>query len=218
MNQKQRRVILAIAFPVIVLAAGFSVYAHLCLGGFQPTTGIQTAVPSGPNYTKVEEGLYLGGRVPEPPPGTQAVLNLCEFKDEFHAEVQQWSPILNFETPSLGWLKDQVDFIGQQRRAGLTTFVHCFGGIDRSAMVVTAYEMHRRGWTRDQALDFVRSQRPDVQPNDSYMRLLLEWEKDVQKRQQSWFSRRLFELIHQRPQKRLRISDDADGLRAAAIG
>src|SRR5262245_23693538 len=28
-----------------------------------------------PNYTLIEKGLYMGGDVPKPPPGTKAVLN-----------------------------------------------------------------------------------------------------------------------------------------------
>ena len=33
------------------------------------------------NYSLIEEGLYMGGDVARPPPGTKAVLNLCEKKD-----------------------------------------------------------------------------------------------------------------------------------------
>ena len=37
--------------------------------------------------------LYLGAQVDEPPPGTKAVLNLCEFEDRYQAEVYRHEPI-----------------------------------------------------------------------------------------------------------------------------
>jgi hypothetical protein len=43
-----------------------------------------------PNYTRIDEGLWLGGFVAEPPPGTSAVLNLCETDDPFQTEVHRW--------------------------------------------------------------------------------------------------------------------------------
>ncbi len=43
-------------------------------------------------------------------------------------------------------------------------------------MVVTAYEMYKNHWTRDEALAFVRSKRPEVRPNPAFMRRLHEWE------------------------------------------
>ena len=82
-----------------------------------------------PNYSLIEEGFYLGGRVPAPPPGTRAVLNLCETEDAFQVEVQRWEPIHDAEpAPSLNWLQRQVEFIDRQRQAGLPLFVHCLNG------------------------------------------------------------------------------------------
>src|SRR5262249_44543387 len=67
-------------------------------------------------YSRIEEGLYLGGRVLEPPPGTRAVLNLCENDDLYRAEVHEWQPIHDAEpAPSLEWLRRQVEFIDAQR-------------------------------------------------------------------------------------------------------
>ncbi len=34
-------------------------------------------------------------------------------------------------------------------------------------------------WTRDQALEFLRSRRPGVRPNPAFMELLLEWERSL---------------------------------------
>src|SRR5262245_58388021 len=72
-----------------------------------------------PNYSRIEEGLYLGGFVMKPPSGTRAVLNLCESEDPYQAEVHRWQPIDDAEpAPSIAWLRDQVQFIDEQRRNG----------------------------------------------------------------------------------------------------
>jgi protein-tyrosine phosphatase len=42
---------------------------------------------------------------------------------------------------------------------------------------VVAYYMFRNGWSRDEAMGFVRSQRPGPRPNPAFMQLLLEWER-----------------------------------------
>jgi len=130
-----------------------------------------------PNYSCIEAGLYLGGRVSEPPPGTRAVLNLCEVEDAYRTEVQRWEPIRDAEpAPSLDWLRQQVEFIDRQRRAGLPVYVHCHAGISRGGMVTVAYLMWRNGWPRDEALRFVCSRREGVRPNPAFMDLLQEWE------------------------------------------
>jgi hypothetical protein len=132
------------------------------------------------NYSLIEDGLYMGGDVAAPPWGTRAVLNLCEQDDPYRTEVYAWEPIPDAEpAPDLDWLRRQVEWVEARRRAGLTTFVHCRAGVSRSGMVVTAYEMAKHRWTRDEALAFVRSKRPGVRPNPAFMERLLEWERAV---------------------------------------
>jgi hypothetical protein len=134
------------------------------------------------NYSLIEDGLYLGGSVTEPPPGTRAVLNVGESEDSYRAEVHRWQPIRDAApAPSIDWLRQQVEFVDQQRRAGLPAYVHCQAGISRGGMVVTAYLMARDGLTRDQALALIRTRRPMVRPNPAFMNLLLEWQEVVKK-------------------------------------
>jgi len=133
-----------------------------------------------PNYSRIEDGLYLGGYVAEPPPGTRAVLNLCEAEDPYSAEVHRWAAIPDAEpAPSLVWLREQVAFIDTQRQAGLLVYVHCRNGVSRSGMVVVAYVMSKNGWSRYEALEFVRTKRPGVRPNPAFTPLLAEWETVV---------------------------------------
>ena len=134
----------------------------------------------GPNYSRIEDGLYLGGRVQEPPSGTQAVLNLCEVEDSYQATIHRWEPIHDgAPAPRIEWLRQQVEFIDSQCRAGRPIYVHCHAGVSRGGMIVVAYEMFKHRWTRDEALAFVRTRRPVVNPNPAFMRLLLEWEQLV---------------------------------------
>ena len=132
------------------------------------------------NYTQIEAGLYMGGSVAEPPPHTEAVLNLCEMKDSYECVVHVWDPIRDSApAPKIEWLKEKVAFVEAQQNAGRTTFVHCFQGASRSGLVVTAYLMRKHHWTRDKAMAFIRTKRPQLRPNPAFMELLREWEASI---------------------------------------
>jgi hypothetical protein len=134
-------------------------------------------------YCRVEDGLYIGESVDTPPPGTSAVVNLCGREDRYRAEAALWEPVFERgREPSLEWLRRVVGFIDAQRRTGRTTYVHCLAGMNRSGAAVTAYLMSEHGWGRDEALAFVRSRRPQVQPNPTLLRLLGEWEQELASR------------------------------------
>ena len=154
---------------LLLILAGGVVSVHLL---------VEILTREGPNYSPIEPGLYLGGLVPQPPPGTGAVLNLCEAQDPYEAQVHCWLPIADAEpAPDLAWLGEQVAWVEGHRRAGRVVFVHCRNGVSRSGMVVVAYLMARHGWTRDEALEKVREKRPIVRPHPAFMRLLSEWEQ-----------------------------------------
>jgi Dual specificity phosphatase, catalytic domain len=140
-----------------------------------------TGTPAEPNYSQVEDGLYIGGAVQQPPPGTRAVLNLCEIEDPYHCEIHPWPSHKIPDAapaPSIEWLREQVNFVDEQRRAGLPVYIHCAAGVSRAAMVTTAYLMFKNNWTRDEALAFLRTKRPQVNPNPAFMELLKQWERE----------------------------------------
>lgn len=131
-------------------------------------------------YAKVEDGLYIGSAVDRPPSGTQAVVNLCGRPDPYSMEHAMWEPVFEGgKEPTLEWLRRVVAFIAEQRAANRTTFVHCMAGMNRSGAVVTAYLMQAHGWGRDEALAYLQSKRPEVQPNPTLMRLLANWEQSL---------------------------------------
>jgi protein-tyrosine phosphatase len=128
-------------------------------------------------YCLIEDGLFIGSSVNQPPLGIKAVVNLCGREDPYQVDASLWEPVFEGSAePNLEWLGRVVEFIAVQRQAGRPTYVHCLAGMNRSGAVVTAYLMHEHGWGRDDALAFVREKRPVVQPNPTLMRLLAEWE------------------------------------------
>ncbi len=136
--------------------------------------------PDPPNYSRIEEGLFMGGWLDEPPPGVTAVLNLCEREDAQQSPAHSWTPIEDAApAPTLAWLGERVAFVESHRHAGRSVYVHCLAGISRSGLVTVAYLMKKCGWTRDAALAYVRENRPVASPNPAFMELLLEWEKSL---------------------------------------
>jgi hypothetical protein len=161
-------------WPVLILLL-------LIIGAAAVNLGIGLRNREPPNWSKMEDGLYLGGRVLEPPPGTDAVLNLNEIEDPYRAETHRWEPIRDSApAPSIDWLREQVEFVEAERAAGKTVYVHCTAGVSRGAMVVVAYYMAHMGWTRDEALAFVKERRSIIRPNKAFMELLLVWEHVLQ--------------------------------------
>jgi hypothetical protein len=131
-------------------------------------------------FALIERNLYVGPIVEVPPPGTDVVVNLCEVDDPYRCEVHLWKPIRNGEpSPPMAWLRTQVDFLEAQHREGKTIFVHCLGGHSRSVLVVAAYLMHRHGWSRDRALEYIRVRHPMAAPHRVFMDSLLEWEQTL---------------------------------------
>ena len=166
-------------WPILLVLVAASAVGIVHLAAW---SGPRMSPPYSGSYDQIEDGLYLGGYVREPPPGVEAVLNLCELEDQYRARIHEWQPIHDAApAPCLDWLRRQVEFVDRQRRAGREVFVHCHAGVSRSCMVVAAYLMSHHGWPRDKALEFVRTRRPGVRPNPAFMVLLQEWEKAIKK-------------------------------------
>src|SRR5215470_1551119 len=122
-----------------VLIATLLACGATCVGLFQL---VQYFAEQELNYSRIEDGFYMGGHVRKPPRRTRAVLNLCEVEDWYQCDIHVWEPIRDAEpAPDLAWLRRMVEFIDAQRRAGKTVFVHCLNGVSRSGMVVVAYLM-----------------------------------------------------------------------------
>jgi hypothetical protein len=72
--------------------------------------------------------------------------------------------------------EDSLDRLVARRRSVL---VVCAMGISRSASVVAAFLIKHLNMTRDEALALVASKRPQVSPNEGFLRQLLEFESQT---------------------------------------
>ena len=181
MGESEKRRALVPRLWLLMKLSLLSLLALLATGCPAPVLFSQRFAPA--NYTRIDEGLYVGGSVDRPPPGTRAVLNLTTTRDPYRCEVRVWEAIPDAgPAPDLDWLAERVLFIAEQRRAGRTTYVHCSAGRSRSAFVTAAYLMYRYDWSRDRALAYLRSQRPITRPNPAFVDRLLDWERELNRR------------------------------------
>jgi protein-tyrosine phosphatase len=75
------------------------------------------------------------------------------------------------------WMKAHID---EQR----VVYVHCKSGIGRSASVVAAYFMKHRHMGAQDAVAFIRRQRPEIfRPSSAQMRSLLDYETTIRTEQ-----------------------------------
>lgn len=129
-------------------------------------------------WHKIEEGLYVGKWVRVPPPEVQAVLNLCERRNQYRLEANFHEPIKDVgDPPSLIWLERMVSLIAEQRDQGRTVYVHCMAGVSRSGLVAAAWLMREHNWTRKEAMELLRAQRPKINPRPAFRELLKKWEQ-----------------------------------------
>src|SRR6185437_12263998 len=107
---KSRQKKLWIAFAITAICAGtfhFAEYRSTGTSIFlrRISTTARRHFDSSPNYSKIEDGLWMGGYVYEPPAGTQAVLNLCESKDLYEVKSSKMETIPDGPpAPSIEWL------------------------------------------------------------------------------------------------------------------
>jgi len=78
-----------------------------------------------------------------------------------------------------GHLQRGIDYIADAKAKHEKVLVHCFAGLSRSASLVCAYLMRENRWTYAQSLDFVRAARPNVCPNEGFVRQLIAYEQDL---------------------------------------
>jgi len=154
---------------------------HLILPSHPPSASSrpQSAIPG---------ALYLGS--------ITAVLDPSILKEhDIHHLVQvldvPWLPayeedgyecyrldILDTESQDLRpHLEDTVEDIDSALRRGRNVLVHCQQGVSRSAAIVIAYLIRKRGMSFDSAVAFVRQRRPCIKPNSGFVRCLREWER-----------------------------------------
>lgn len=67
-------------------------------------------------------------------------------------------------------------FIDEAKREGCGVLVHCFAGRSRSVTVIVAYLMRTHHMSLSEALELVRSKRPQAAPNKGFLLQLQNYE------------------------------------------
>ncbi|KNA22757.1 hypothetical protein SOVF_031510 isoform B [Spinacia oleracea] len=83
------------------------------------------------------------------------------------------------DTDLCQYFDECIDFIEEAKRSGGGVFVHCFVGRSRSVTIILAYLIKKRGMILSQALEYVRSKRPQASPNAGFIKQLQKYEQSL---------------------------------------
>ncbi|KAM7256271.1 hypothetical protein ACFE04_012012 [Oxalis oulophora] len=109
---------------------------------------------------------------------TVATIKGSPFPNDFTYKIIE---VMDIGSTNLAQYFDECfEFIEGAKRSGGGVLVHCFMGISRSVTVVVAYLMKKHGMSMSQALEIVKTKRPQAAPNHGFMTQLLLLEKSLQ--------------------------------------
>ncbi|KAK3440880.1 hypothetical protein EUGRSUZ_B01140 [Eucalyptus grandis] len=138
---------------------------------------------------KIEEGLFLGSVGAAKNKDALKHLNVMHvlivasalepaYPDDFVYKVIK---VTDREDTNIRECFDECfEFIDEAKRLGGGVLVHCFVGKSRSVTIVVAYLMKKHGMSLSQALEHVKSRRPQASPNSGFMSQLQDYEKFLQ--------------------------------------
>ncbi|XP_068642692.1 protein-tyrosine-phosphatase IBR5-like [Aristolochia californica] len=108
--------------------------------------------------------------------GISRVLNTvpaCQnlYKNSFTYHCLQDEKMLQFD--------DAINFLEQCERDKARVLVHCMWGKNRSAAIVMAYLIKRKGWRLAQSCQWVKDRRPSVELSEAVHQQLQEYEQQI---------------------------------------
>lgn len=132
------------------------------------------------DITYLGDGVYQGGSILGLPSYIGADLNVHDGRRYDNSKPFCSMAITdNGDFPGVDWLQEAVDHIVFWRNAGRSVLVRCAAGVSRSSMVTVAYFMFINGWTRERALAYVKSKRPQIRPCQQYLDGLAAYEEQL---------------------------------------
>ena len=114
--------------------------------------------------------------------GVTHILNVASFVDNHFPDafIYKDMKIMDLpETDIVQYFPECFDFIGQCAQAGGCVLVHCNAGVSRAPSIVIGYLMTTRRFTFQEALDYVKSKRPSVRPNDGFLTQLKNYKPET---------------------------------------
>eukprot|EP01025_Chloroclados_australasicus_P034267 TRINITY_DN3506_c0_g2_i3.p1 TRINITY_DN3506_c0_g2~~TRINITY_DN3506_c0_g2_i3.p1 ORF type:complete len:358 (+),score=41.72 TRINITY_DN3506_c0_g2_i3:248-1321(+) len=96
--------------------------------------------------------------------------SVLDGKKWWHINVEDadWVNLLQYFPDTCKFIEDALASDGK-------VLVHCFAGVSRSATIVLAYMMKKRKHDVFTALILLQSEKPDIGPNDGFMKQLHLW-------------------------------------------
>lgn len=134
------------------------------------------------SFNKIVDGLYLGSCPWEEDitsiqeQNINSVLSLTN-----HDDYVNWSKYgilyvqVRFDDGNLPTIEQMdycLSYIRWNMNQGNKTLVHCDAGISRSSFVVAYYMIKRYAMKVDDAIGFIRSKRPIIDPYSGYIHML----------------------------------------------
>lgn len=151
------------------------------------------------DYNEISSGIFIGSRFPalDKPLltklGITHVLNAAQGNSFMHvdtsAEYYEGMDIKYLglccndmeKTKISKHFDEATDFIAEAVGSGGKILVHCVEGFSRSATLVIAYFMIKKGMTAQAAVGFVRASR-EIGPNDGFLKQLCELNEQLEKK------------------------------------
>lgn len=104
-------------------------------------------------------------------------LGFAQQSSEIKAHIHL--PIADGPNPGMDWLKMAVGIV-ESLMEKHTVYIHCRGGISRSAMLAAAVLMKVKKWrSHDKALNFLAEKNPSIDPAPNFVKILKEFEREV---------------------------------------
>lgn len=139
-----------------------------------------------PKYSEIIPGLYLGNHHDASNPklitdcNIGLIINVTKNIDNTFNDKIKYHQIAIDDSPSEKITFDDFEtvynLIEDAQKTNIGVLVHCYAGISRSATIVIAYIMKKMQIPRLDALEFVRSKRPCVDPNFGFCCILMKYE------------------------------------------
>lgn len=137
-------------------------------------------------YSRITEQIYIGSDLCK---GPTCPVHTEEFKrlgicGEINLEIEHpemppksidaylWLPVEDKKAPTMDQLTIGTAAVKQMVDLGNTVYVHCKNGHGRSPTLVAAYLVRYEGKEPGEAIEFIKSKRPEVHLEEEQMKAL----------------------------------------------